>query len=74
MIAGADDAYVVRLDSVTPPDPAAPESQALRTAVDNQAAQGIASDLLTALAQSIEAKEGFTINQAAVNAVHSRLP
>ncbi|MCA8879768.1 MAG: SurA N-terminal domain-containing protein [Rhodobacteraceae bacterium] len=74
VIAGADDAYVVRLDSVTPPDPAAPESQALRTAVDNQAAQGIASDLLTALAQSIEAKEGFTINQAAVNAVHSRLP
>lgn len=74
VLAGPDAVYVARLDTVTPPNPAAPGAEQLRQALEGQAAQGIASDLLTAVAQSVESGVGVTVNEAALNAVHSRLP
>lgn len=74
VLTGPDAVYVARLDTLTPPNPAAPGAEQLRQALEGQAAQGIASDLLTAVAQSVESGVGVTVNEAALNAVHSRLP
>jgi peptidyl-prolyl cis-trans isomerase D len=64
---------VLRLDAVTTPDQNAPEAQALRTALDQQAAQAMAQDILSTLARAVEAEAGISINQAALNAVHSQM-
>ncbi|MBL9060023.1 MAG: hypothetical protein JNK88_08380, partial [Mangrovicoccus sp.] len=56
------------------PDPATPGVDQLRQALDTQAAQVIAADLLTAVARSVETEVGVTVNDAAINAVQSRLP
>ena len=74
VVSSPEASLVVRLDGITPPDPATPGVDQLRQALDTQAAQAIASDLLTAVAQSVETGVGVTVNEAAINAVQSRLP
>ncbi len=74
VVAAPGASFVVRMDGITPPDPATPGVEQLRQALDTQAAQAIAADLLTAVAQSVENQVGVTVNDAAINAVQSRLP
>lgn len=71
-----DDAGVVlmRLERITPPQSSDPNTQALRDAIEEQAAQDMAANVLTAIARSIEAEAGISVNQAAVNAVHAQIP
>jgi peptidyl-prolyl cis-trans isomerase D len=70
--AGAE-IVVLRLDSVTQPDQNAPNAQALRAALTDQAGQEMAQEVLTRLARAIEAEAGISINQAALNAVHTQI-
>lgn len=72
-IDGADAIHLVRLDSITPADREAPDAEAVTEFLNQQAAQTLAEDILTAVARDIEAREGITINQAALNAVHAQL-
>lgn len=71
-----DDAGVVlmRLERITPPQSSDPNTQALRDAIEEQAAQDMATNVLTAIARNIEAEAGISVNQAAVNAVHAQIP
>lgn len=64
---------VLRLDSVTQPDQNAPNAQALRTAMTEQAAQSMAQEVLATMSRAIEAEAGISIDQAALNAVHAQI-
>ena len=41
--------------------------------VTQEAAAGMAQDILTAAARAVEAETGITVNDAAVNAVHAQI-
>ncbi len=71
-----DDAGVVlvRLDEITPPDPNAPETAALRQAITGQAAESMSANVLSVVARSVQAAAGISVNQAALNAVHANIP
>ena len=72
-IDGADSLNIVRLDTVTEGDPSDPAAAALRQALRQQASQSLAQDVLTLVAREVEGQSGIEVNQAALNAVHSRL-
>lgn len=65
--------HLVRLDTVTPADPNTREAAQLTQALGQQASQSLAQDLLTLVARQIESAEGISVNQAALNAVHTQL-
>lgn len=60
---------LLRVDAVNPPDPEEARNALVAAAVEAQAAQGIAEDLLAAYVRSIQAERGISRNQAAINAV-----
>ncbi|MCR8547200.1 SurA N-terminal domain-containing protein [Salipiger sp. P9] len=68
---GNGEALVVRLDSVTPVDMDSDQVQALSGMLRDQAANSVANDLFRALNADIQSRAGISIDQAAVNAVHS---
>lgn len=65
---------VLRLDAILPPSPEDANAGFLRNALNQQAAEQMAQDVLTQIARAVEASEGITINQTALNAVHAQLP
>ena len=64
---------IVRLDSIAPPDPASEQTAAMIDQQAELAAAGIAQDLFDAYASAVQAKTEITLNQAAINAVHTQL-
>lgn len=74
ILEGASSLYLVRLDGILPPDGDDQGAELLRTAVTQEANGALAQDILAQFAQSIESEAGITINQPALNAVHSQLP
>lgn len=52
-------------------DPAAEQTAQLITAIDQQVGQALAQDVFTYFARALQAESGFTLNQAAVDAVHA---
>jgi len=65
---------LMRLDAITPPDPDAEQTQALRQAITGQAAQSMAGNVLSVIARSVQSEAGISVNQAALNAVHANIP
>lgn len=65
---------LLHLDAILPPDPQDANAGLIRQALTQQASEQIAQDVLTQIARAVEASEGISINQAALNAVHSQLP
>lgn len=65
-------AIIVRLDAISPPDPANPQVVANRTQLAEAAAAGISQDLFAAFADTLQQATKVEINQAAVNAVHAQ--
>ncbi|MFK7939060.1 MAG: peptidylprolyl isomerase [Roseovarius sp.] len=63
--------FVMRLDSIAPPDPEDQELARLRDALSNDAANGLATDIYQALANDIRVRNDITLDQSAINAVHS---
>ena len=47
---------------------------ALRDAIEGQAAEDMAANVLSAIAANVQAEVGISVNQAAVNAVHAQIP
>ncbi|OSP56256.1 peptidylprolyl isomerase [Pseudoruegeria sp. SK021] len=74
IVEGTDDVYLLRLDAVAAPDPNDPTAEFLRTSLNQQAAQSMAQDIQIQIARAVQAEEGISINQAAINAVHAQLP
>ncbi len=65
-------AIIVRVDAITPPDPADPQVAANRSQLGEGAAAGISQDIFAAFADTLQQATKVEINQAAVNAVHAQ--
>ncbi len=63
--------FVLRLDSILPPEGDDPDLAELRRALSDQAAATISQDIYQALADDIRERAGITLNQQALNAVHA---
>lgn len=71
---GVDDVYLVRLTEIAPPDDTDQDIEVIRAALDQQYAQGVASDMLDLFARQRSTMAGIDLNQAAINAVHAQIP
>lgn len=63
--------FVLRLDSMLPPDSQNEEMVRLRQALSQDASAGLSQDLYQVLADDIRARAGIELNQNALNAVHA---
>jgi peptidyl-prolyl cis-trans isomerase D len=71
VVRGQDSVAAVRLDAVRAPDQAAPEVAQMRERLLQQASDAMAQDFYSAFADAARARAGVSLNQAAINAVHS---
>lgn len=71
VIEGGGRVFLIRLDAARAPDPEDPELAQLRATLANQTAGSISQDLFQLLAEDIRIRVGITINDFALNAVHS---
>ena len=62
---------IARIDAIRGPDPEDPEVSARSATIAEQAAAGISDDLLTAFMTRLQEQTEVSINQAAINAVHT---
>ncbi|MDJ0627201.1 MAG: SurA N-terminal domain-containing protein [Rhodobacter sp.] len=74
VVEGGNAAYLVRLDAIAPPDTADTDVTAQRDGYATSIAQSIGADILRAYSDAIQAQAGISLNQAAINAVHSQFP
>lgn len=72
VIEGAGSVALLRLDAITPADTASEEATALANRLSDQAVGGISQDLFQALANDIQGRAGVSLNQQALNAVHTQ--
>jgi len=73
VISGDTAAYLVRLDAVAPP--AEDDDNTARLEGLAQAtAQSIGADILQAYSRAVESQAGISLNQTAINAVHTQFP
>ncbi len=71
-VPGDGDLVVAQLQDILPPDPNDPDAAAMRSAIQNEAIQGIGQDALAAFTNAVEQQVGITLNQSAINAVHAQ--
>lgn len=74
IVEGTDTLYLVRVDSVRPPDLSDPATEAIRARLNGEISAAMAQDLLAQFAQAVQAEAGISVNDAAINAVHTQLP
>ncbi len=65
---------VVQLDKILPAATEGEDATALRASLDAQARQAISQDAFAAFTAALTAGAGITLDQAAINAVHTSLP
>ncbi len=74
VLQGDEAAFIVRLDKIVPADLGDAETAAVRTAIEKQTAQLLSQDIFDSYAAAIQSTAGITINQTAINAVHTQFP
>lgn len=67
-------AYLLRLDEVLPPDLEDPDVVNRRDSLSQEAARGIGVDIQEAFIAAVERQAGISLDQRAINAVHSAFP
>lgn len=65
---------VVKLDKILPAATEGEDAEALQASLAAQAQQAIAQDAFAAFTNALTAEAGITLDQAAINAVHTSLP
>ncbi len=65
---------VVKLDKILPAATEGEDATALKASLEAQAQQAISQDAFAAFTNALTAEAGITIDQAAINAVHTSLP
>ena len=68
------DAWVLRLDKITPPDPDNPEAALLMEQFSAQTSQELSTAVTQAFIQAIVDQAGVEINQSTLNAIAATLP
>ncbi len=71
VLEGAGRIFIIRLDAVQPPDTDSEELTQVRSALRDQAANGLSQDLYRLLAADIRQRAGIEIDEQARNAVHA---
>ena len=71
VIEGGGRVFLLRLNSIAPPDPEDGDLSEIETLIRNQAAAGFAQDLLVTLVSDIRARAELRLDDGALNAVHS---
>jgi peptidyl-prolyl cis-trans isomerase D len=74
VIEGPGFVAVVTLDKILPAAVEGEDAMALKTSLEAQAEQAISQDAFAAYTNALTAGAGITIDQAAINAVHTSLP
>ncbi|WP_417271233.1 SurA N-terminal domain-containing protein [Celeribacter sp.] len=73
VITGTDRVVIAKIDTVQPPE-ANTEMDEIAANYAEQAAQGAAQDVIAAFASAMRLRDGVTVNQTAINAVHAQMP
>jgi peptidyl-prolyl cis-trans isomerase D len=73
-VPGAEAAYVVRLDAINPASREAPDTAVLLQIVDRTVAQSMAQDIFESYGRALQGEAGISLDQSAINAVHSQFP
>lgn len=73
LIEGDGRVVIALIDDVLPPEDTA-DNTAIADSYITSAAQGAAQDVITAFSSALRAREGISINQTAVDAIHAQLP
>jgi peptidyl-prolyl cis-trans isomerase D len=73
VISDATTVAIVQLNDILPPDLEDPEVSALAASLDQEINASLAQDLYAAYARNIQDTAGISLDQAAINAVHSNL-
>lgn len=71
LIEGNGRVFLLRLNSVLPPDPEDAELAEIEGIIQNQAAAGYAQDLLITLVSDIRSRAELRLDEGALNAVHA---
>ena len=66
--------FIAQLNEVSPADLQDEDMINLQTAVDDGIAQSLGQDVLEAFVRRLHTNAGISLNQAAINAVHSQFP
>ncbi|MGC8204025.1 peptidyl-prolyl cis-trans isomerase [Aliiroseovarius sp. PTFE2010] len=73
VIEGDPQVTIAIVDAIKPATEDNADAARLRTQIASQANQSVANDLLSAFSAAVRADAGVTLNQAALNAVHSQM-
>jgi peptidyl-prolyl cis-trans isomerase D len=74
VIEGPGFVAVVKLDKILPAATEGEDATALKASLEAQAQQAISQDAFAAFTNALTAEAGITLDQAAINAVHTSLP
>ncbi|SFI91083.1 SurA N-terminal domain-containing protein [Celeribacter neptunius] len=72
LIPGDGRVVIAKIDAVEPPV-ASEDNDAIAASYITSAAQGAATDVIEAFSSALRARDGVTVNQTAINAVHSQM-
>jgi peptidyl-prolyl cis-trans isomerase D len=73
LIEGDGRVIIASIDAVMPPEDT-DDNTAIADSYIASAAQGAAQDVITAFSSALRTREGISINQTAVDAIHAQLP
>ena len=73
VIEEGDFVAVLQLNEVMAAEETGEEAEALRAALAAQIEQALSTDAMTAYSEALISETGVTLDEAAINAVHSRL-
>jgi peptidyl-prolyl cis-trans isomerase D len=65
--------HIVSVTAVAPEDPATEDAKRVREAISAEARQAVQNDVFDLFTQSLQLGAGITLNQAAMNAVHTQI-
>lgn len=72
LIPGENRVVIAKVDTIEPPT-TSEENTAIAESYITSAAQGAATDVIDAFSEALRAREGVTINQTALTAIHSQM-
>ncbi|MEE9429257.1 MAG: SurA N-terminal domain-containing protein [Paracoccaceae bacterium] len=64
--------FIMQINDILGADPQDPEREALRNSINDSVQQSIGEDALVAFTRALQQSAGISLNQTAINAVHSQ--
>jgi peptidyl-prolyl cis-trans isomerase D len=74
VVPAEDSVHLVQVTGITPENPEDVESQAIRGMVAQGLSRSLSQDMVDLFVRALQTEAGITLNQTAINAVHSQFP